>query len=128
MRVDRESLNTLRILYDIAVFTGSERSTLEPTSLSADRVGELISALGIILLDALAEAVRKGAIKCPDRDTIREMTTFVIWEDGKPAGEEGCHDDRVIAFALAFLAQREHRHISNAPPRAWEAKPTATGL
>ena len=82
----------------------------------------------IILLDALAEAVRKGAILCPDRDTIREMTTFVIWEDGKPAGEEGCHDDRVIAFALAFLAQREHRHISNAPPRTWEAKNTATGL
>jgi len=82
----------------------------------------------IILLDALAEAVRKGTIKCPDRDTIREMTTFVIWEDGKPAGEEGCHDDRVIAFALAFLAQREHRHISNAPLRTWEAKNTATGL
>lgn len=82
----------------------------------------------IILLDALAEAVRKGAIRCPDRDTIREMTTFVIWEDGKPAGEEGCHDDRVIAFALAFLAQREHRHISNLRPKLWEAKQTATGL
>lgn len=82
----------------------------------------------IILLDAIAEAVRKGQIECPDSNTLREMTTFVVWEDGKPAGEEGCHDDRVIAFALAFLAQREHRHISNVPLKEWVPANTATGL
>ena len=82
----------------------------------------------IMLLDRLAEAVRKATVEVPDGSTLREMTTFVVWEDGKPAGEEGCHDDRVISFALAFLAQEEHRHISNKPLKQFEAANTPTGL
>jgi hypothetical protein len=81
-----------------------------------------------ILLDSLAETVRKAKIVVPDSSTIREMTTFVIWEDGKPAGEEGCHDDRVIALGLAHKCQSEHRHISTKPLRQWEAADTPTGL
>lgn len=82
----------------------------------------------IILLDTLAELVRKASIKIPCGNTIREMTTFVVWEDGKPAGEEGCHDDRVLALALAVQAAKEHWHISNAPLRTWEARETASGM
>ena len=82
----------------------------------------------IILLDSLAEAVRKAKIVIPCRNTIREMTTFVVWEDGKPAGEEGCHDDRVMAFALAYIAQRDHWHISNKPLKPWVAADTPTGM
>lgn len=82
----------------------------------------------MILLDTLAELVRKAHIRIPDGNCLREMTTFVIWEDGKPAGEEGCHDDRVLALALAVQAGKEHGHVSMAPLRAYVPQETGTGM
>ncbi len=55
------------------------------------------------------------------------MVTFVVWEDGKPAAEEGCHDDRVIALAIAVQMAREHRHTADTPINTWEPSNTATG-
>ena len=76
------------------------------------RVGWITDATSRMpMLDDLASLVRNGQVEVPSRDLIREMVTFVVWEDGKPAGEEGCHDDRVIAVAIAIqMALREHRH------------------
>ena len=65
------------------------------------------------MLDELAEFVRKGLIEIPSRDLVREMVTFVIWPDGKPMAEEGCHDDRVMALAIAVAMVREHRHTKS---------------
>jgi hypothetical protein len=62
------------------------------------------------MLDELAELVRKGQIEVPSRDIVREMVTFVLWDNGKPQAEESCHDDRVIALAIAMQMTREHRH------------------
>jgi len=62
------------------------------------------------MLDELGHKVRLGQIEIPSKDIVREMVTFVIWENGKPMAEEGCHDDRVIALAIANQMAREHRH------------------
>lgn len=62
------------------------------------------------MLDEYGALVRQGIIEIPSKDLVREMVTFVVWEDGKPAAEEGTHDDRVIATAIAIQMAREHRH------------------
>jgi hypothetical protein len=62
------------------------------------------------MLDAIGELIRNNKLVVPSKDLIREMTTFVLWDDGKPQAEEGCHDDRVIALAIANQMTREHRH------------------
>lgn len=55
------------------------------------------------MLDNLAQAIREETIEIPNKDTIKEMFTFVRGEDGKPAGQEGTHDDRVISLAIALF-------------------------
>jgi len=72
------------------------------------------------MLDELAEYVRKDAIEIPSADIIRELVTFVLWDNGKPAAEEGCHDDRVIALGIALQMPREHRHMGDGPMPTYE--------
>jgi hypothetical protein len=62
------------------------------------------------MLDLLAEALREGTVELPDKALLREMRTFVLRDDGEPAAQEQCHDDRVIAAAIALEMCRRHRH------------------
>lgn len=59
------------------------------------------SATRPVMINSLSDALRDGAI-IPSRETVQELTTFVIGHDGKVAGQSGCHDDRVIASAIAM--------------------------
>lgn len=80
------------------------------------------------MLDEFGMMVRQGSIEIPSRKLVEEMTTFVIWEDGKPAAEEGTHDDRVIATGIAIQMGREHRHTQNIPIDNLDIAPTQTGM
>lgn len=81
-----------------------------------------------ILLDSLGELIRKDLIEIPDPNTVRELTTFVFDDNGKPQAAEGTHDDRVISLALASLmGDREHRHAADFSPRPLEAASTGSG-
>jgi hypothetical protein len=51
----------------------------------------------------LDEAIRAGAIHVHDPITQQELLTFVIKPNGKPEAQAGCHDDLVIALALAIV-------------------------
>lgn len=62
-----------------------------------------------IMLDDLAAWFRERNGKMPDADTIRECFTFIRDDTGKPAAQEGCHDDRVIAAAGCLQMARHHR-------------------
>lgn len=76
------------------------------------------------MLDELGRAVREEGLDIPGKDLLREMTTFVVWPNGKPMAEEGCHDDRVIALAIAWqMAMREHFHGSMSMPPPTETNP-----
>jgi hypothetical protein len=81
------------------------------------------------MLDELAAAVRRGRIAIPSADTVREMTTFVLGDDGKPQAQEGCHDDRVLSLAITWqLAQHHHSDTApSAPPPKVEIADTPTG-
>ena len=61
------------------------------------------------MLDDLAALVRSGGIQINSADTIREMFTFVRGDDGRPAAQEGTHDDRVIALAITAQMVNHHR-------------------
>ena len=37
-----------------------------------------------------------------DKETLEEMLVFVRNEKGRPEAQEGCHDDLVMALAIAF--------------------------
>ena len=73
-----------------------------------DRVRRKIQKLGWrtdvasrpVMIDDLAGLIREG-FSCPSKQTIEEMMSFVVKPDGKAEAEESCHDDRVIASAIA---------------------------
>lgn len=64
-----------------------------------------------LVIDKLRSAVRKGEIDVRDLQTLREMQTYIVTEGGKMEAEPGCHDDTVMALALAH-----HGIGSLAPP------------
>jgi hypothetical protein len=65
-----------------------------------------------IMLDEFAAWLRDRTGKMPDADTIRECFTFIRDDTGKPAAQEGCHDDRVIAAAGCLQMARHHRPVA----------------
>lgn len=79
------------------------------------------------MLDELGMLVRQGQLSVPSKDIVREMVTFITWEDGKPAAEEGCHDDRVIALAIANQMARDHRHTRTDVTTFFEVHDSPTG-
>lgn len=80
------------------------------------------------MLDEFGMLVRQGKIEIPSKDLVREMVTFVVWEDGKPAAEEGTHDDRVIACGIAIQMARDHRHTATGVLETYEIRDTQTGM
>ena len=80
------------------------------------------------MLDEFGMLLRQGKIEIPSKDLVREMVTFVVWEDGKPAAEEGTHDDRVIATAIAIQMARDHRHTSSGIQESPQKAETQTGI
>ncbi|MFH1111001.1 MAG: hypothetical protein V1790_17650 [Planctomycetota bacterium] len=58
------------------------------------------------LVSALDTALREGSIIVHDSVTLQELRTFVIKASGKAEASQGCHDDTVLALALAVVALR----------------------
>lgn len=78
-----------------------------------DRIGWDTSGVSRpLLIGMLDEAIRQGAIALRDPITQQELLTFVIRPNGKPEAQPGCHDDTVIAIALALVViQRMPRPV-----------------
>lgn len=55
-----------------------------------------------LIIDELREAIRERKIELNDKSVIRELGTFVADpETGKIEADAGCHDDCVLALAIA---------------------------
>lgn len=80
-----------------------------------------------MMLDELSEAIRTEGIVVPISELVTEMTTFVWTDLGPPAAAEGCHDDIVMACAIAFQMQKRHHHASMAPLPQYEIQDEHTG-
>lgn len=80
-----------------------------------------------VMLDQFSQALREWLLRIYDVDLIRECFTFVRAEDGRPAAQEGCHDDRVIAAAGAWQLALVYRPPSTVEPPPVEVTDTPTG-
>ncbi len=103
--------NTL--LYKTGIMVGGEMKTydnLYTREVYDKKTEEVKEELGFytdvktrpLIIDELRQAVRDETILLNDAATIDEMTTFVADpKTGKIAAEVGCHDDCVMALAIA---------------------------
>src|SRR5690348_2122851 len=53
------------------------------------------------MIDELSDYLSSGG-QVIDADTIQELMTYGIDEQGKTEAQEGCHDDRIVSFAIAI--------------------------
>lgn len=75
-----------------------------------ERLEEFTSRLGWrtdiktkpLMIDHLAEAIAKGQITDQDKVFVNECMTYVTDERGRTNAQDGCHDDTVMATAIAF--------------------------
>ncbi len=58
------------------------------------------------LVSTLDDAIREGSIILRDPNTVQECRTFVIKSNGKAEHADECHDDEVLATALAVIGLR----------------------
>jgi hypothetical protein len=54
-----------------------------------------------LVIDKLRAALRDGTVTIFDKTTLEEMRSYIVTETGKMQAEPGCHDDCVMALALA---------------------------
>lgn len=54
-----------------------------------------------LIIDELRASFRDDEIEINDKTTLREMQTFIVNESGNMEAENGCHDDTVMALAIA---------------------------
>ena len=63
-----------------------------------------------IIIGELVELMRNRPESEVDVETLKEMTTFVKKDNGRTEALEGCHDDLVMAKAIAhFIAKKQTR-------------------
>ena len=60
------------------------------------------------IIGLLKNAIKERDVKIPDADIIQELKEFVITNNGKAEALPGCHDDTVIATAIALEVYRTH--------------------
>lgn len=61
-----------------------------------------------VMLSTLRSMLRDKPAYLKDEGLKREMRTFVVHPNGKPAAQNGAHDDRVMSHAGALEVWREH--------------------
>lgn len=54
-----------------------------------------------LLINEFAKYIREGVGRIKSKDLMRECVTYVYDDRGRSNAQQGCHDDRVIACALA---------------------------
>lgn len=54
------------------------------------------------IIDKLRAGLRNGEVSVVDKETLEEMRSYIVTEEGSMEAEQGCHDDCVMALALAF--------------------------
>lgn len=55
-----------------------------------------------LILANLQEIVKDEIDKIYDKDTLKEMLTFIVNKNGRAEAEEGYHDDLVMGLAIAY--------------------------
>lgn len=59
-----------------------------------------------IMIADMTKAIREQSISINSEDLLDELSTYVIGVNGDSNAEQGCHDDRVIACAIALQVRK----------------------
>lgn len=62
-----------------------------------------------LILSILQSIVNDHIDLINDKETLEEMLVFVRNEKGRPEAQEGCHDDLIMALAIAYYARTQQR-------------------
>ncbi|AYJ85537.1 hypothetical protein D3Y57_05510 [Sphingomonas paeninsulae] len=54
-----------------------------------------------LVIDQLRASIRDGEMTLNDKTTLKELLTYIVTDTGSMEAESGCHDDCVVALALA---------------------------
>jgi hypothetical protein len=74
----------------------------------SDELGwETSEATRPVMLDTLRKWIREHPERFHSDGLAAELNTFVVRRNGSPGAEGGCHDDRVMALAVALEVRRE---------------------
>lgn len=63
-----------------------------------------------IIISNLVSVMRENIRLETDRETLKEMTTFIKRADGRHAASDGAHDDLVMASAIAHYIAIDYEH------------------
>ncbi|HLG99845.1 MAG TPA: hypothetical protein VKX49_26280 [Bryobacteraceae bacterium] len=97
----------LRQNYPLAMIYNRRRDPTDRRSAQPEEIGfETTNVTRPWLVSALDDAVREMAITIRSPIALQEFRTFVIKPNGKAEHQTGCHDDCVIAAALACIGLR----------------------
>ncbi len=66
-----------------------------------------------LIISGLARYIREDALRIPDQETLGECLSYMWDSKGSTNAQAGCHDDRVMALAIALYAAAENRHIDS---------------
>lgn len=61
----------------------------------------------MLMLGRIQEYVSRGWFRINDERLKDEVNTFVFNSNGKPVADVGCHDDMIMATALAFVGMNQ---------------------
>ena len=64
-----------------------------------------------LILSILQAIVNDHIELINDRETLEEMLVFVRNEKGRPEAQEGCHDDLIMALAIAYYIRTQQSMI-----------------
>ncbi|CAB4138757.1 large terminase protein [uncultured Caudovirales phage] len=53
-----------------------------------------------LIIDQLRAALRDGEITLNDEETIGELMTYIVTDNGNMEADDGCHDDTVMSLAM----------------------------
>lgn len=60
-----------------------------------------------LIINTLARYIREDALRLRDKETIAECISYIWDEKGSTNARAGCHDDRVMALAIALFTAGE---------------------
>lgn len=94
-----------------------DRQTQEAMS---DQLGWLTTAKSKpVIIDRLAAVVRDAPHLIASQDTLDEMSSYIVQEDGSYGASQGNHDDRVMSLAIAHemrsAAGKQRGNVTSMP-------------
>jgi len=68
-----------------------------------------------LILSILQSIINDNTELINDKDTLEEMLVFIKNERGRPEAQEGCHDDLVMALAIAYYIREQQDMVIKEP-------------